>query len=732
MEVFFNKRTHHRPGAIFVSLAIAILLLNPGGNRCYALNSHNIRGVILDAESGLPVVGAQADLIEYEGISITDKNGGFIIRGIPSGVYTLIVEAEGYYEYSHSIIIGDGPDKEITVRIKPRVYLFPDVVVLSAKYPRRNLRGTLIGEIALSDEESTTADGLGDIVRKLPGAYIRKGGQSNAETVSINGCDPSRVMVVFDGMVLNGGSGTAVDLSEIPVGAISKVELYSGTGAIGGTLVITSRLPKGDDGDGNISIDGSYGSFGAKKLKSKIGVGGKRVRLNFYSESFRTNGDFGYTDKFGNSQRRINNYVKSQNLFGRIVFPSISSPTFSFQYYHSKKGSPGPLLQIDSTAQIKTRKLSANLKYGIVHSNNNSLKLGVNGLLQRDNYKSIGGFYKYDLETAQTRCSSWLNLDSKLNKLMVKFDLDYIYEDFRTEDYMGGYNAIPLKSRRHLKVNSSSQYKIPFKNSLIPLSLEINLGGGADLISGYKSFWTYDWSVDMTARKAITLSSGVFGGTSFRLPDYYSLFFKENIFALGNPDLRPERGKVFGFRVNLVFPVKLPSSIGYNYTINEIRDIIVWNQRFDGKYRPVNLRSSLLKTNSLSLDVGSSDSPLSFKFLANRYRPLNKSDFRLYKDKYLLFRPLHSASLDIEFGNKIVRAEISHQWVGKRFIRMENTLWLDPYQTTDAGVKFKFKIKHIKTALHIRINNLGDERYEIIERYPSPGRNYRCGVSISF
>ena len=729
MEVinFTFQRPHM--GVFFIALCLIAIVYMAHSHSVLGLESHNLSGVILDSESGRPVNGACISLSGHSTFYSSGSDGKFLISGIPAGDYSLIIKAEGFHNATESIEVVDGPDLQLSFRMTPVVFIMPEQKVFASHPEAPIMRGSLIGSLELSADQSVSLRDAAEIVKKIPGVFIRENGPGGERTISVNGCDPSKVRVVFDGVTLNAGSGMAVDLNTIPVASISKVELYAGNGSIGGTLILTSRQ-LADVNQKDIMLSGTNSSFNTDDLRAGIGIRPGKLPLDMSIDRFHTDGDFKFYDQFGREKFRTNNYRDAENYFIKFSLPFRNSPEISLQYYHAKKGSPGPLLQTDSTGTIENSKLIANILYRKEISYSSLVEIRANSSFLNDDFISTGGFIKYDMRTSESKHSTAMLLRRE-KALKTELNFDYTYEDFQADDLRGSANDINMKIRRALTMRALAGYEKGLSKHLIPIGVYSHLGYQGKLISAKKPAYTYDWDAGIYSSFLVRASVGAFGGTSFQLPDYYSLFFKEDIYAVGNPNLRPEKGKLVGWRVNAAIMGDYPITAGYIFTRSRINDIIIWKQRFDGKYSPANIEEAVLTTGSSSFEIGNQNSPMNLKFQHNRYRPLNKSEFRLHRDKYLLFRPLYTASLVMSWGTARARLEISHQWVGKRYIRMENTMWLNDYQITAINILYRFGIGKAKIALRAGIENLGDEPYEIIERYPSPGRNYKIGIDVS-
>ena len=102
------------------------------------------------------------------------------------------------------------------------------------------------------DETLSAAEDVAGVVESASGTVVRRlGGLGDYAAVSIRGSSFRQVQVYLDGVPLNPDGSSAVNLSELPLSAFSRVEIYRGNapprfGAapIGGVLnLVTADTP---------------------------------------------------------------------------------------------------------------------------------------------------------------------------------------------------------------------------------------------------------------------------------------------------------------------------------------------------------------------------------------------------------------------------------------------------------------------------------------------------------
>jgi len=77
--------------------------------------SGTIKGVVKDADSGSPLIGANVVLKTTTMGAATDEDGFFMLENVPDGKWTLAVSYLGYKDYSTTLTVGS---KTVSLEIK--------------------------------------------------------------------------------------------------------------------------------------------------------------------------------------------------------------------------------------------------------------------------------------------------------------------------------------------------------------------------------------------------------------------------------------------------------------------------------------------------------------------------------------------------------------------------------------------------------------------------------------
>jgi len=126
-----------------------------------------------------------------------------------------------------------------------------------------------------TDVGARPADALPEVLARTPGVNVRSiGGLGQFSSVSLRGSSGQQVAVFLDGVPLGGSFAGLVDLSEQPLDALTRVEVYRGHvpvrfggAAMGGAINLVSR-PRSSDG--RVTVDSGIGSFDARQTRVAV------------------------------------------------------------------------------------------------------------------------------------------------------------------------------------------------------------------------------------------------------------------------------------------------------------------------------------------------------------------------------------------------------------------------------------------------------------------------------
>ncbi len=140
---------------------------------------------------------------------------------------------------------------------------------------------------------------VSDLLARGVGVHVRQfGGLGAFSAVSIRGSSSAQVAYYLDGAPLNQAQYGVVNAADLPIEALSRIEVYRGGAPLafdapgGGVVELVTR----DDPGRWMRADLGGGSFGTRKLDLALGATRARTTLMAVVQSLASHGDFRYLD----------------------------------------------------------------------------------------------------------------------------------------------------------------------------------------------------------------------------------------------------------------------------------------------------------------------------------------------------------------------------------------------------------------------------------------------------
>ncbi len=212
--------------------------------------------------------------------------------------------------------------------------------------------------VTVVDAQAATARtaSVADLLEQQAGVHLRsRGGLGSFTSVSIRGSEEAEVAVLIDGVPLSRAASGTIDLSQIPVDGLVRVEIWRGTPplelgaeAIGGAInLVTNKARRPQSWRAQVG----GGSFGARNASLSYGEAKNGASAQVTAAYRGANGDFSYFDNAGTlfyrgddhtTTRRNNGFDQlalDAELTGRV------SPTLDWQLgahgFLKRQGVPG-------------------------------------------------------------------------------------------------------------------------------------------------------------------------------------------------------------------------------------------------------------------------------------------------------------------------------------------------------------------------------------------------------
>lgn len=708
----------------------------------HANDRGKIYGYILDHNTGKPIEKACV-LLEPDSLGAeTDADGVFFIPAVPPGEYELSIVMIGYEEISkNKIKVNPNEQKELNFFLSPIILNSSDQISVTATRGKSmtNEVPASVDVINAESIELETPQNMAEILDNVQGVFIKDyGGVGGSKTISLRGSSAEQVLVLLDGQRLNDAQSGQVDFSTLSLEGIEKIEVVRGgnsalygADAVGGVINIITQKKYSNKGiSGSLKI--MNGSFQSSSFEPSLKFNFENIGGAVSYKYLNSEGDYPYENSSGVEEKKQNNDVEFHDIFSRLYF-LFGNPHYqktlnmSYKYYTSERGSPGTTelpyysarlwntsQQLNTTFSGKIMNLTNDLKIqSYIHTSNSRYK-NDEGLVDVDSKYNNG---TYGLETQlQTIFSA--------NQALT-YGAGYRYDwmtshEFPEDHTRYSYYAF-LQNETEFKFDNLPHIK---SISIVPaIRYDAFTDFGSHISPKIGSVFNFgqEW------RTSLKLNMGL----NYRAPNFNELYWPEDAWTKGNTDLKAEQGYDWDIGFRLRYPILNEMALDMTYFDLYMNDLILWAS--NGQ---IWMPSNVNKSRNRGVETSISVSPIKDLFsIVTNYtfldaRNLSK-DRTLYK-KYLVYRPKHTfnTSLKFTYGDFTLKYDFQH--VSRRYIRPANTLYLESYNISDLLMSFIYNYRNWKSTISFQVKNIFDEKYEIIQYQPIPGREYRVNMNISF
>jgi len=472
----------------------------------------------------------------------------------------------------------------------------PNSVILYDEYDLEDLPSTSIGELLAND----------------PGIDWRSQGDSGgaSQTIHIRGMSSNATQIFVNGVNINSPSLGLAEVGRLPLNNIENIEvvkgsgsLLYGTGAMGGTVSIFTKRPKHDVVD--LRVEGGGGTNSTYHLGFANGLYINND-LGYYltgnydkTDGFRSNSDLDHKDVSLNlvldKGEKLDLSLYGQYLDREFGRPGVKPPSGTETYYIGDVAvynSESASLLDRGGDEDGLLVLTAKSKL------NDMLNISLMGnITSQENYNYLR--YVNSFTSTLPGAESWTTnivyeIEGDVDIIFSeKGDLllgaEYINYDWENEsvDLDGSGDRLEnSRSTIDADIHSTGIYGELHYQLFSPLRVIAGLRYEDNSGFGTETLPRFGLVATPKQNTALKLSTG----KHFRAPTPNDLFWPDDGFARGNPDLLPETG----WHSDLTWEQSLQNDRIYfsaSYFHWTIDDKIQWEPDSEGVFSPVNLRS---------------------------------------------------------------------------------------------------------------------------------------------
>jgi outer membrane cobalamin receptor len=670
--------------------------------------------------------------------TMSNKLGCYSILNIDPGTYELITSMMGYKHFTQSITLKPGERRNLDISMKQMILDYGKNVIVTASRTQKLIE-EIPASVDLIDEDylaMTNPQDVGEALRDIKGLMIKSyGGLGATQMISLRGSSSEQVLVLIDGQRINNAQNGYIDLSNIAPNNIEKIEIVKGASsalygsdAVGGVINIITKSSN-EKNNFQFSAKTLIASFHAYSFETSIDHANKDLSFNVNYKYLNSLGDFTYTDNYGAEKTRLNADIESHSFSTglKYAFSKLSKhPEIMLKYTHhqAERGAPGTIEPYYYEARMWDRSDNIYLKVNskFINQFNNlsflsSYQTTSNRYLNEEMLSITDNSFGTRSFNSEIQGHSVLNESIVLTyglgqnyNTMDNFQIDTSYQRLTLYTFLLNESKIVFDhaTLKSLIITPSLRYDIhsDFSNVLSPkIGAVMNIGDVWK--TGIKSNF----------------------GLSYRAPTFNDLYWPEDNYTVGNPNLLPESGMDWDLGCRLQYPILAGLYIESVYFNNHMTNLIIWESDA-GKWMPKNVDEALIHgvENELKLNIieGYLSTNINYTFL----KAVNLSENPNEYGKQLVYRPMNTINASVNASYRTISFIYNFNITDYRYTNRTNTEWLSAYTVSDLIFVYRPHLRNIHLNVNFQIKNLFNAQYRIMKNLPMPGREFRLSFEI--
>ena len=624
-----------------------------------------------------------------------------------------------------------------------------------------------------ADLQRLNSQSIADALRFFSGIQLKDyGGVGGIKTVDIRSMGTHHLGIFYDGIELGNAQNGQIDLGQFSLDNIDEISLYNGQKSAifqpasdfgnAGSVYIRTRKPRFTDGKSyNVKLKAKYGSSDLVRLSALWEQRlSSAVSTSLNAEHLTSSGKYKFNYRrvtpsgvvaYDTTAVRQNGDIRADridfNVNGILQRGYWNTKVY---FYNSQRGIPGAIVnnvwrrgerqsdlnffvqnrfQKDITDRFSTQWLAKYAFYRTHYVNKDTTQLPAdNRFWQQEFYLSTSNAYEI-----LPNWSISASYDFRWNKL----NADTYRFVFPTR-FSNMISLATALEARFIRIQGSVLASF-IHDKLHPTTRLMPGMKATDNITKFTPALFIDFPIiDKATNGASTkLSVRTFAKRSFRMPTFNDLYYTD----LGNSNLKPESatqydlGVVFNKQYNghLLKNVQFQAD-GYYNTIHD--KIIAYPKGQQFRWTMLNLG----RVHITGIDVMGAIAlqPINDLVVTARLqytyqdaRDVTNASDVFYKDQ-IPYIPYNSGSAIVNLAYRNWTFNYSFIYSGKRYNQQENipNNYMQPWYTSDVSLQYDFKAFGTKCRAMLEVNNILNQKYDVILNYPMPGINGLVGLQV--
>lgn len=587
----------------------------------------------------------------------------------------------------------------------------------------------------------------------------------SSKSVSFRGSTSDQVLVLLDGVRLNSGRISSVDLTTIPMEIIDRIEVLRGgastiygSGAIGGVINIITK--KADTPEVSLSVtNGSFIPHAASTVSAdysvypyvysqspagsslldlldsqqvELSLAGKLGNLGLIGGGSFTRAANGFTwydsTQINDWRRRANADVLAGSANLGLDLPLLGG-AFSAKTIleTSNTGTPGSLTFISQAGRQYDTSAAGTLGWKADRFLRDDLSLDVKASYKYDDLRFNDPAYPPE-SVHQTQTAS---LD--VTQRFAPFDaVSFVYGGSAYFDYVDSNNYASAKDR----LNLAAFLSVPIA---LTDSLTLTPSGRYDWFSDFSGSLSYSLSAVLLLSPESSLRASA--GSAYRAPALNDLYWYDplgpsdpNGYSTGNPNLKPETSYSAEIGWSLISGrISMDASLFTRLVF----DNIVW--LYDaavappyGAYLPENLTRTLYpgaEVHAKVAIVGALAIEASYTFVYSYLLNDGTRNLSFSDNLRVPYSPVHAASVSLRWDGTLISAGIEGEYVSDKYTDNANSVstMIQGYFVANADLKLRATDR---VAVTLTGKNILNSLYYTQRGYPMPPLSIETGMQL--
>lgn len=640
-----------------------------------------------------------------------------------------------------------------------------------------------------TDELPSQVTSIPEVLDQSVGVNVKQyGGLGSFSTVSIRGSSSEQVVIYLDGILLNKAVSGVVNLADIPLDNVDRIEIYRGTSpakfaasGIGGVVNIITKKTKDIYAT---DVNYTFGSFDTHKANLFLARNYERFYYTLFYNRTQSDGDFEFKDDRGTQYNksddrwthRRNNDFHSDNFLvkGGYGFTGGYKIDVNMDIFQKHQGIPGIGNYQSRDARLKTlRSLShVSLKRENFLVPGLAMELLFSYSYQQQRFKDLQGEIGFGKQNNKD------DTDNYSAKFMFSYLIGQTHvltllceaarETFQSRDKMAmlaepdsvtriGYlygftDEIREKERPSTKTKEQKRYSYSFcledeiylfgERLLINPSIKLNYYDNnfkgrvpfsqtpiAPESNNSESLLTRKVGMVLYLMNGFSIRGNL--GKYHRIPNFYELFGDRGT-IVGNTNLTPEDGINWdiGFTFNKNIFSKLFKSFHfeYSYFFSDIDNLILFIQNSQHTSIAQNISKVKIKGHEIYWRIRF-QWPILISGNYTVQDARDRSDVVYWRKNRLPGRPKYELFNRIEIFTRWSRVFYEIEFQNENYLDRANVRKIDRRAIQNVGFSWSPKKQIVFT---FEIKNFADERTIDVISYPLPGRSFFGTVDARF